>query len=43
MRDENKLLTFERKVLKKIYGHIKKATKVDYERRNNVDLEQIYN
>lgn len=40
---ENKLLTFERKVLKYIYESTKNATTGDYKRRKYVHLDQIYN
>lgn len=42
-RVKDKLLTFERKVLKNIYESTKNATTGDYKRRKYVYLDQIYN
>jgi len=39
--DESKLLPFERKVFRKIYGPTRSAS--DYEKGKNADLEQLYN
>jgi hypothetical protein len=41
--DENKLLTFERKVLRKIYGSVLNPITGLYERRKNADLSRLYN
>jgi len=43
MRDEDKLLIFERKVLKKIYSPVRNETTGAYERRKNTTLESLYN
>jgi len=40
--DEEKLLTFERKVLRKIYGPIRNQNR-EYGRRKNDELERLYN
>lgn len=42
-RNKNKLLTFEKKVLRKINEQIKNAITSDFERRKTVDLDQIHN
>jgi hypothetical protein len=42
-RDEEKLLIFERKVLRKIYGPVRIETTRVYERRKNTILESLYN
>ncbi|KAL4154352.1 hypothetical protein QTP88_000231 [Uroleucon formosanum] len=41
--DENKLLTFERKILRKIYGPILNPNTGVYERRKNADLNSLFN
>lgn len=41
--DEEKLLIFERKVLRKIYGPIRNESSGVYERRKNTFLESLYN
>jgi len=41
--DEKKLLTFERKGLRKIYGPIYNTEMGQYERRTNVDIERLFN
>jgi hypothetical protein len=41
--DENKLLTYERKVLKTNYGPVLNPITGGYERRKNVDLSRLYN
>ncbi|KAL4154176.1 hypothetical protein QTP88_002009 [Uroleucon formosanum] len=41
--DEEKLLVFERKVLRKIYGPARNELTGDYERRKNTNLESLYN
>lgn len=41
--DETKLLTFERKVLRRICGPIYKTETGQYERRTNADIESIFN
>jgi hypothetical protein len=41
--DENKLLTFDRKILRKIYGHILNPNTGEYERRKNTDLYSLFN
>lgn len=41
--DEEKLLIFERKVLRKIYGTIYNTVTGQYERRTNVDIEKLFN
>lgn len=38
--DEEKLLTFERKVLRKIHGPTRNLNE-EYERKKNLDLEKI--
>lgn len=43
MSDENQLLYFERKVLRMIYGLIRNSITGQYKRRENVDLENMYN
>jgi hypothetical protein len=40
--DEEKLLTFERKVLRKIYGPVRNQNG-EYERRKNDELGGLYN
>jgi transposase len=40
---ENKLLTFERKVFRKIYGPVLNPITGLYERRKNADLSRLYN
>ncbi|KAL4085250.1 hypothetical protein QTP88_027109 [Uroleucon formosanum] len=41
--DETKLLTFERKVLRKVYGPIYNTETGQYEKRTNADIERIFN
>ncbi|CAI6356461.1 unnamed protein product [Macrosiphum euphorbiae] len=41
--DENKPLTFERKILRKIYGPILNPNTGVYERRKNADLNSLFN
>jgi len=41
--DETKLLIFERKVLRRIYGSIYNTETGQYERRTNADIERIFN
>jgi len=41
-RDEEKLLTFERKVLRIIHGPVRNQNG-EYERRKNNELEKLYN
>lgn len=40
--DEEKLITFERKVLRKIHGPVRNQNG-EYERRNNDKLGRLYN
>lgn len=42
-RNETKLLTFERKVLRRIYDHIYNTETGQYERRTNANTERIFN
>jgi len=41
--DELKLLIFERKISRKIYGLILNLESESYERRKNEDIESIFN
>jgi hypothetical protein len=41
--DETKFLTFERKVLRKIYSSKYNTEKGQYERRTNANVERIFN
>jgi len=41
--DKLKLLVFERKILRKIYGPILNPESGSYERRKNEDIESIFN
>ncbi|KAE9523132.1 hypothetical protein AGLY_016473 [Aphis glycines] len=41
--DENKLLTFERIILRKMYGPILNPNTGEYERRKNTDLYSLFN
>jgi len=42
-RDEEKLLIFERVVLRKIYSSVRNELTGVYERRKNTNLESLYN
>eukprot|EP00102_Acyrthosiphon_pisum_P010699 XP_008179114.1 PREDICTED: uncharacterized protein LOC103308121 [Acyrthosiphon pisum] len=41
--DEGKLLRFERKILRRIYGLIRNPDNGEYERRKNIDIERLFN
>jgi len=41
--DEGKLLRFERKILRRIYGPIRNPDNGEYERRKNTDMERLFN
>lgn len=41
-RIHSEILTFERKIPRKIYGPTKNTTTDDYEMRKNSDLKQLY-
>jgi len=40
--DEGKLLRFEKKILRRIYG-IRNPDNGEYERRKNTDIERLFN
>jgi len=41
--DEQKLLIFERKILRKIYGSTLNSKSGNYKKRNNNEIERIFN
>jgi len=41
--DEGKLLRFERKILRRIYGPMRDPDNREYERRKNTDIEKLFN
>jgi len=41
--EEGKLLMFERKILRRIYGPIRNPDNGEYERRKNTDIKRLFN